>query len=216
MRPQLNGGTLGRPEMWPFTVRTTLHGPTGDEAYAKRFGEFLKAEFDARYDGLDVAVGGSQEITTYSFRTGAERLTLELETYIGVTLTASRALTGRILQAARAAGFPETDHVATTDESSTSPNLNAAVFQRALGECDALLARHPDLRVLLSVRDQICFLADVHAGKPVDTSRLADLVLGVQLARQVEPLLSPSTRELFDDIAAYASHLRDRAIAPPQ
>jgi hypothetical protein len=101
--------------MWPFIVRTPLHGPTGDEAYAKRFGEFLKAECDARYDGLDVAVGGSQEIATYSFRMGTERVALEIETYIGVTLVASRALTERILQVARAAGFPVTDHVAATD-----------------------------------------------------------------------------------------------------
>ena len=112
--------------------------------------------------------------------------------------------------------FQEPTTLRTTDESSTFPNLNAAAFQRALDECNALLAKHPDLRVLLSVRDQIYFLADAHAGKLVDVSRFADLVLGVQLARQVEPLLSPNTMELFDDIAAYASHLPDRAIAPPQ
>jgi hypothetical protein len=104
--------------MWPFTVRTPLCGATGDEEYVKRLGELLLSELDASYRGLSVAHGGSQVITTYKFRVGTSRVVLELETYIGATLIASRPLTRKILLLARAYGF----NVLSDDESTTAPH----------------------------------------------------------------------------------------------
>jgi hypothetical protein len=202
--------------MWPFTVDTLLHGSTGDEAYAKRFGEFLRTEFDAAYEGVVVRVGGSQEIATHSFRVGSKQVVLEIETYIGVTLVASRSLTARILRAARAAGIGYLNDDQTSDEIDAFAHLKPEVFQQALDECDALLAKYPALEVVLSIKDQVSFLADVHAGRRFDHSRFKDLVLGVQLAREVAHLLSPGIRDVFHEIAAFGYHLQHRAIAHPR
>jgi hypothetical protein len=94
--------------------------------------------------------------------------------------------------------------------------VSADLFREALRECDALLARHPDLEALHSVRDQVRYLADYHSGQSVDRSRVADLVVGVQLARQVEQMLSPSAAQLFGRITAYADRLKAQQIAGRQ
>ena len=81
----------------------------------KRLAELLQSELHASYRGFAVAHGGSQVITTYKLRIGISRVVLELETYMGATLIASRPLTRRILRLARAHDF----NVLSYDESAT-------------------------------------------------------------------------------------------------
>jgi hypothetical protein len=88
--------------------------------------------------------------------------------------------------------------------------VTAQIFVEALAECDAMIESYPNLRVLNSVRDQVNYIADLYLGKTRDRSRIKDLVLGVQLAKQVEPILSTRALTLFEEIATYADSLQQQ------
>jgi hypothetical protein len=85
--------------------------------------------------------------------------------------------------------------------------LKKKTFEEALKACDDLIASNPGLGVLASVKDQIVYLEAVFSGS-ADASRVKDVVLGIQVARQLEPLLSPPLIALFYEIADFASRLR--------
>lgn len=61
----------------------------------------------------------------------------------------------------------------------------AALFHRALGGVRRLRATDPDSRILVSIENQLLYLADVATGaRPPD--RLREIVLGVQTAREID------------------------------
>ena len=74
------------------------------------------------------------------------------------------------------------------------------LFNKAVGECDQLLAKFPGRQSLLSIRQQLEYLlALVQGGQ--DRSRLKDIIIGPLTAREIEPL-SAEAAEIFYKVSA--------------
>jgi hypothetical protein len=86
--------------------------------------------------------------------------------------------------------------------------LSRQSFVTALAECDNLIAQYPLLDTLLAIRDQVEYLAALHRGEAVERARIKDLIIGVQVAREIEHLLAPHVIDVFVDITEYAHRLQ--------
>ena len=73
---------------------------------------------------------------------------------------------------------------------------DARMLREALARTEALSRRHPETATLRSIVRQLDYLVSVATGANGDRSRLKDVILGVQAAREVEPL-DPSLAELL-------------------
>jgi hypothetical protein len=82
------------------------------------------------------------------------------------------------------------------------PNMSSRIqlFEQAAEQCHRLLARFPDRQSLLSIRQQLDYLLAVSRGEQ-DRSRLSEIIIGAQTAREVEPL-SPEAAGVFYKVAA--------------
>ncbi len=76
----------------------------------------------------------------------------------------------------------------------------SSLFKKALTACEKLQARHPQAMVLASIIAQLKYLIDLDAGRTKDRSRLSQIALGVQAAREIEPL-DLKTAELLYEVA---------------
>lgn len=63
-----------------------------------------------------------------------------------------------------------------------------ALFEEALRETEVLQRRYPAVQTLQSIAEQLRYLISLINGSSVDRSRLREVVLGIQAAREVEPL----------------------------
>ena len=63
-----------------------------------------------------------------------------------------------------------------------------ALFQDAHARAKALYKTYPELMTIDSVIRQIDYLIDLETGLSTDRSRLKEIILGVQAAREIEPL----------------------------
>jgi hypothetical protein len=68
------------------------------------------------------------------------------------------------------------------------------LFQKALDETESLHRAYPDVQTLQSIANQIKYLISLATGASTDRSRLREIILGVQAAREIEPL----NRDLAD------------------
>ena len=64
----------------------------------------------------------------------------------------------------------------------------SSLFKKALAACERLQVRFPQDGALTSIIAQLHYLIDLDAGRTKDRSRLTEIVLGVQAAREIEPL----------------------------
>lgn len=72
-----------------------------------------------------------------------------------------------------------------------------AIFTNARTQVEALRIKFPGVQTLESIVRQIDYLIDLQSGRIEDRSRLKDIVLGVQAAREVEPLDSSVAEILY-------------------
>jgi hypothetical protein len=75
-----------------------------------------------------------------------------------------------------------------------------AIFERALMACERLYKAFPQAVTLKSIINQLHYLIDLDTDKTTDRSRLSEIVLGVQAAREVEPL-DLDTAEILYQVA---------------
>lgn len=62
------------------------------------------------------------------------------------------------------------------------------LFARAHDECQKLIVQYPGNSTLLSIRKQLEYLIGLEPGAHADRARLREIIIGVQTAREVEPL----------------------------
>jgi hypothetical protein len=74
------------------------------------------------------------------------------------------------------------------------------LFRAALEATRELLSRY-DSVVLKSIIDQLNYLIDVETGKTKDTSRLANINIGILAVREVEDM-DPDTAEQLHKVSA--------------
>ena len=65
---------------------------------------------------------------------------------------------------------------------------NLALFEEALGETEALQQTYPAVQTLQSIANQLRYLISLANGASDDRGRLGEIIVGVQAAREVEPL----------------------------
>lgn len=64
----------------------------------------------------------------------------------------------------------------------------SALLNDALVQARALQLRYPGARTIASIARQLTYLVELESGGTNDRSRLSDIILGVQAAREIEPL----------------------------
>jgi hypothetical protein len=63
-----------------------------------------------------------------------------------------------------------------------------ALFMDARRKAQALHLKYPLLKTIESIIHQLDYLIELASGRSTDRSRLKDIILGVQAAREIEPL----------------------------
>lgn len=63
-----------------------------------------------------------------------------------------------------------------------------SLFQKALDACKQLQSLYPAVVTIQSIINQLEYLIALESGRSTDRSRLKDIVIGVQAAREIEPL----------------------------
>lgn len=61
------------------------------------------------------------------------------------------------------------------------------LFKNAKEHLADLFLRCPEATVIVSMQNQIDYLIELESGENHDRSRLKDIILGVQTAREIEP-----------------------------
>lgn len=74
------------------------------------------------------------------------------------------------------------------------------LFKAALECCEELSQKYPDLEVTSSIRNQLEFLISCKSTSDIDKSKLKSIIIGVQTAREIEPL-DLETSEIFYQVA---------------
>lgn len=72
-----------------------------------------------------------------------------------------------------------------------------ALFEAARAKTEALHIKYPEVKTIESIIRQIDYLIGLEAGLSADRSRLKGIVLGVQAAREIEPLDSDLAEMLY-------------------
>jgi hypothetical protein len=67
-----------------------------------------------------------------------------------------------------------------------SERLN--LFEYALVACRRLLVQYPGNGALQSIQKQLEYLIGLESGAHADRTRLREIIIGVQAAREIEPL----------------------------
>jgi len=62
------------------------------------------------------------------------------------------------------------------------------LFSEALSKSEALRSRYPEMKTLESIINQISYLIKLERGTVKDKTRLKDIILDVQAAREIENL----------------------------
>lgn len=62
------------------------------------------------------------------------------------------------------------------------------LFHKALDACVKLQGQYPEDETIDSIIKQIQYLISLETGQNRDRSRLKDIVIGIQAAREIEPL----------------------------
>ena len=62
------------------------------------------------------------------------------------------------------------------------------LFKVALEHCENLSQKFPDLEVTSSIRKQLKYLISCENTGDIDKSKLESIIIGVQTAREIEPL----------------------------
>ena len=74
------------------------------------------------------------------------------------------------------------------------------LFKVALEHCEKLSQKFPDLEVTSSIRNQLKYLISCESTSGIDKSKLESIIIGVQTAREIEPL-DLETSEIFYQVA---------------
>lgn len=82
------------------------------------------------------------------------------------------------------------------------------ILETALKGCERLLTSHPSHQTLLSIRQQLVYLVDLVSGTHQDRSRLKDIIIGAQTARDIEDL-DEAVAESFYKAASIAREMRE-------
>jgi len=61
------------------------------------------------------------------------------------------------------------------------------MFSEAKRRLGDLYERYPEASVVVSMQNQLDYLIQIESGESTDRSRLKEIVLGVQTAREIEP-----------------------------
>jgi Tsi6 len=72
-----------------------------------------------------------------------------------------------------------------------------ALFEVAQAKAETLHVKYPDVKSIQSIIRQIDYLMALEKGISSDRSRLKEIVLGVQAAREIEPLDSDLAEMLY-------------------
>ena len=72
-----------------------------------------------------------------------------------------------------------------------------SLFRNAKREVESLRVRFPEAHTLTSIVHQLEYLISLAGGQTSDCSRLPDIILGVQTAREVEALDSGTAETLY-------------------
>jgi hypothetical protein len=86
------------------------------------------------------------------------------------------------------------------------------VLTTALRRCEALILAYPQLATLRSILQQIQYLLALERGQTSNRNQLENIVIGVQAAREVEPL-SDSAAESFHRVARIAEDMLREQLA---
>ena len=74
------------------------------------------------------------------------------------------------------------------------------LFKVALEHCEKLSKEFPNLEVTSSIRNQLKYLISCESTSDIDKSKLGSIIIGVQTAREIEPL-DLETSEIFYQVA---------------
>ena len=74
------------------------------------------------------------------------------------------------------------------------------LFKVALEHCENLSQKFPDLEITSSIRKQLKYLISCESTSDIDKSKLESIIIGVQTAREIEPL-DLETSEIFYQVA---------------
>ncbi|ASG19549.1 MULTISPECIES: immunity protein Tsi6 family protein [Nitrospirillum] len=83
------------------------------------------------------------------------------------------------------------------------------LIRDALARCRRLREQWPDIATFASVHRQLDYLLKVATDPVADRSRLTDIVIGVQAAREVETI-DPDLADLLHTINAWANAWAER------
>ena len=73
-----------------------------------------------------------------------------------------------------------------------------ALFEKALVEVEKLQCTYPSVQTLNSIQNQIKYLRSLASGESNDRSRLGEIILGVQAAREIESLNQQLAELLYE------------------
>jgi hypothetical protein len=71
------------------------------------------------------------------------------------------------------------------------------LFRTARAKTEALHVRFPEVKTVQSIIRQIDYLLSLETGQSTDRSRLSEIVLGIQAAREIEPLDNDLAETLY-------------------
>jgi hypothetical protein len=80
------------------------------------------------------------------------------------------------------------------------------LFQRALDRAILLREKYPELETIYSIIKQLEYLIELDAGRSTDRSRLNEIIVGVQAAREIEPL-DPDLAEMLYAVSEQSKHM---------
>jgi hypothetical protein len=80
------------------------------------------------------------------------------------------------------------------------------LFEHALEECRRLLVQYPGNGALQSIQKQLEYLIGLESGAHADRTRLREIIIGVQTAREIEPL-DEGVAEVFYKVASEAGRM---------
>lgn len=75
------------------------------------------------------------------------------------------------------------------------------LFEEAMRKCNELIQLYPDLVVLVSIKNQIEYLLQLENKTNSDRSRLVDIIIGIQTAREIEQV-DENAAELFYEVSS--------------
>ncbi|MEC4594654.1 MULTISPECIES: immunity protein Tsi6 family protein [Nitrospirillum] len=80
--------------------------------------------------------------------------------------------------------------------------IDIEFINKAIARCEHMRADFPAISTFVSIRNQLEYIKDVFTGKNTDKSKLGEIIIGVQAAREIENI-DEDFAEMLHDISAW-------------